>query len=153
MLPDFPLLNVLGFSCYTASTAAFLYSPVVKKEYADRHPLSPEPTVRFNDLAFGVHGLILCFVVYSQFWPRLWGWEKANATGVQRHVTKVTLGLFWGSFLAIAITLVLVLAKGSNVSGGKGWAWIDVVRRHELREYSLLLCTLATDCPMYRSTA
>ncbi|KAK3071566.1 hypothetical protein LTR53_008374, partial [Teratosphaeriaceae sp. CCFEE 6253] len=34
LTPDFPLLNVFGFSCYTVSTAAFLYWPVVKQQYA-----------------------------------------------------------------------------------------------------------------------
>ena len=132
LTPDFPLLNVFGFSCYTISTAVFLYSPVVRSQYAARHPMSPEPTVRFNDLAFGVHAWILCVVVYSQFFPRLWGWKKSP--GVRRHVNKVSLGLVWGSFLAVAITIGIVFSSG-NVDGtgdGRDWAWIDVVRIIEI---------------------
>ena len=127
LTPDFPSLNVLGFSCYTISTAVFLYSPAVRSQYAARHPVSPEPTVRFNDLAFGVHALILCMTVYSQFWPRLWGWK--TLPGVRRHVNKGSLGLIWGSLLAVAITVSIVLASGNtgNDADGRGWAWIDVV--------------------------
>jgi cystinosin len=123
------LLNIFGFSCYTISTAVFLYSPVVRREYADRHPASPEPTVRFNDLAFGVHALILCFVVYSQFWPRLWGW-KPN-TAARRHVNKVSLGLIWGGMLSVVITIIIVFATGNAGAdtNGRNWAWIDVVRK------------------------
>ena len=127
LTPDFPLLNVFGFSCYTISTAAFLYSPAVRSQYAARHPISPEPTVRFNDLAFGVHAWILCVVVYSQFFPSLWGWK--TVPGVRRHVNKVSLGLIWGSLLAVAITVGMVLASRDNGmdADGRSWAWIDVV--------------------------
>lgn len=51
---DYFIVNVLGFTCYTISSVLFLYSPTVRGEYARRHPLSPEPTVRLNDLAFAV---------------------------------------------------------------------------------------------------
>lgn len=51
---DYFTVNILGFACYTVSSLLFLFSPVVRKEYARRHPQSPEPTVRWNDLAFAV---------------------------------------------------------------------------------------------------
>ena len=127
LTPDFPLLNVFGFSCYTISTAAFLYSPAVRSQYAARHPISPEPTVRFNDLAFGVHAWLLCVIVYSQFFPSLWGWKKT--AGVRRHVNKVSLGLVCGSFLAVAITIGIVVTSGNTGedANGRDWASIDVV--------------------------
>jgi uncharacterized protein with PQ loop repeat len=62
LMPDFPLLNVFGFSCYTLSTFLFLYSDTIRSQYAARHPASPEPTVRFNDLAFGSIGLGMSIV-------------------------------------------------------------------------------------------
>jgi cystinosin len=126
LTPDFPLLNVFGFSCYTISTAVFLYSPTVRAEYAARHPISPEPTVRFNDLAFGVHAWILCVIVYSQFWPALWAW-KTNPRA-RRNVNKVSLGLLWGSILAVVITIVIVQASKKTGNEGRDWGWIDVVR-------------------------
>ena len=51
---DLFIINVIGFACYTVSSALFLYSPTVRAEYARRHPNSPEPTVRVNDLFFAV---------------------------------------------------------------------------------------------------
>ena len=137
LTPDFPLLNVVGFSCYTITQAVFLYSPVVRAQYAARHPVSPEPTVRFNDLAFGAHALILCVIVYSQFYPGLWGWKKAP--GVRRHINKVSLGIVWGSVLAVAITIAIVLAFGNSGKGddGRSWAWIDVVRNGLLCPFSI----------------
>ncbi|KAK5136223.1 hypothetical protein LTR08_003830 [Meristemomyces frigidus] len=127
LTPDFSLLNICGFTCYTLSTALFLYSPVIRAQYAARHPVSPEPTVRFNDLAFGVHACILCVVVYSQFWPKIWGWKPTS--GVVRRANMVTLGLLWGGLIAILITITIVLAQQGDTSGmdGREWAWIDVV--------------------------
>ncbi|TKA62021.1 hypothetical protein B0A55_11124, partial [Friedmanniomyces simplex] len=137
LTPDFPLLNVFGFTCYTVSTAAFLYSPTVKAQYAARHPASPEPTVRFNDLAFGAHALVLCVVTYSQFWPRLWGWKAPS--DVVRHANRVTLGLLWGGILGIATITVMVVVRGEDgrSSNGAGWAWIDVI--YSLTYIKLLL--------------
>ena len=128
LTPDFSLLNIFGFTCYTISTAAFLYSDTVRSQYAARHPVSPDPTVRFNDLAFGLHACVLCVVVYSQFFPRIWGW-KPNS-GIVRRSNMVTLGLLWGGVVSIFITIAIVLARQGKTSGmdGRDWGWIDVVR-------------------------
>ncbi|KAE8307164.1 PQ loop repeat-domain-containing protein [Aspergillus transmontanensis] len=93
---DFPTINALGYVCYTGYTAAFLYSPVIRHQYAARHPGSEGSTVRFNDFAFAVHAIIL--------------------------------RLFWGSIVAIAILIFIVL--GQSPDGGydpSTWGWIDVV--------------------------
>ncbi|KAK5113642.1 hypothetical protein LTR62_003269 [Meristemomyces frigidus] len=140
LTPDFPLLNVLGFTCYTVSTAVFLYSPVVREQYAVRHPVSPEPTVRFNDLAFGVHACIMCVVVYSQFWPKLWGWKQL--AGVKRQANKTTLGLLWGSLIGVAATIVVVLAQNShgNSRDASTWEWLDVVYSLSFVKVLLTVC-------------
>lgn len=114
------------FATQTISTSLFLFSPTIRAQYVARNPLSPEPTVRINDLAFGVHAMILCFIVYSQFWPRLWGWQKGS--GVQRHANQVTLGLLWGGLVAIAVTIAIV-ANSGDAASPYGWSWIDVVSR------------------------
>jgi cystinosin len=126
-MPDFPLLNIVGFSCYSLSTILFLFSPVIRKQYAARHPLSPEPTVRFNDLVFGLFGLTISFLTYSQFWPTLWGW--ANQPGVKRSVNNITRGLIVGSALALTVISGLVIASGNGEAsgGGSAWVWLDVV--------------------------
>lgn len=84
--------------------------------------------MRFNDFAFGVHAWIWCVVVYSQFWPRLWGWEEVK--GVKRHASKLTLGILTGSLLGVGVTVLIVFASGKgSADDGSNWAWLDVVSR------------------------
>lgn len=65
-------------------------------------------------------------VVYSQFWPKLWGWEESR--GVKRHAGRVTLGILCGSLLGVAATILIVLnSEGGGSNDGTGWAWLDVV--------------------------
>jgi cystinosin len=122
---DFPTVNVLGFLCYTISTSALLYSPVIRQQYAQRHSGSPEPTVQLNDVAFAVHAVVMSSIYYSQFWPKLWGFK----VGLVQRISRPITGIFWGSILAVLLTILLVLTKGKTGSrDGQDWAWIDVVR-------------------------
>lgn len=118
---DFPTTNVLGFVCYMIYTFSFLYSPVIRDQYAARHPISPEPSVRFNDLAFAIHAVILSTVVYTQFFPAIWGFKVSRHQRASRGV----VGVFWGSVASVIIILLLVRARGGN--DPLDWAWIDVV--------------------------
>lgn len=80
--------------------------------------------MQFNDLAFAVHAVVLCVIVYSQFFPSIWGFSVAPYQRVSRPIA----GLFWGSLLAIALLVFYVL--GESPDGGSdpfSWAWIDVV--------------------------
>lgn len=121
---DFPLLNVLGFAAYTISTACFLYSTTIRDQYASRHPKSPEPTVRFNDLAFGVHALILVVITYSQFYSSIWGFKVSN---LQRS-SRAVLGIVFGSSLSvIAVSVFVWIHSGHRDQDDLDWAWIDVV--------------------------
>jgi cystinosin len=79
--------------------------------------------VRFNDLVFAAHGALLCIITYSQFFPAIWCFK----VGARQHASRIVLGVFWGSILAVILTVIIVLTKGKN--GGidpTGWAWIDV---------------------------
>ncbi|KAF2270902.1 hypothetical protein CC78DRAFT_450240 [Lojkania enalia] len=121
---DFPTINVLGFVCYTVSTAAFIYSPTIQSQYAYRHPDAPETTVRFNDFLFAAHGAVLCIIIYSQFWPAIWGFK----VGSRQKASLPVLGIIWGSIFGTLIVILLVKIKGKD--GGydpSGWAWIDVI--------------------------
>ena len=121
---DFPILNVFGFTCYTASTSALLYSPVIRNQYAARHPVSFEPTVRFNDLVFGVHAVVLTALTYSQFFPMIWGFEVSKAHRIARPIA----GVFWGSIVAVLLVIMIILVKGRDGHYAPlDWAWIDVV--------------------------
>lgn len=122
---DFPTVNVLGFVCYMIYTAVFLYSPLIRQQYAARHPLSPEPSVRFNDLAFAVHAVILSSIVYSMFWSWIWGFNVSRF----QHVSGLIAGVFWGCIVAVVAVLLLITSQGKgNSLDPSAWAWIDAVR-------------------------
>lgn len=121
---DFPLLNVLGFLCYSISTCSFMYSPIIRSQYAARHPLSPEPTVQFNDVAFGLHAVVLVVLTYSQFFPWLWGFKVSH----RQKASKPVLGIVWGSIIALlVVTAMVLLHSGWRQQDPQDWAWIDVV--------------------------
>jgi cystinosin len=119
---DFPTINVLGFFCYLVSTAAFLYSPVIREEYAVRNPVSPEPTVRGNDLAFAVHAMVLSALTWSMFFPMIWG---LSVDGRRQRVSRTIAGVFLGSVLGLLAVVLIVWTNGGK--DANGWAWIDVV--------------------------
>jgi len=121
---DFPTLNVFGFALYTINTAAFLYSPTIRHQYAYRHPEAPENTVRFNDFLFAAHGAVMCVIIYSQFFPKVWGFR----VGKSQRASRPVLGIFWGCVLGIVVTILLVMWKGvANGYDASSWAWIDVI--------------------------
>jgi len=125
---DFPMLNVLGFMCYTTSTAAFLFNAQVRAQYAVRHPSAPRPTVRVNDFAFALHALVMCIVTISQFWSRLWGFRELRG----KRASRIAVGIFWGSLVGIALVALTVWTRGDDASHPEAWASIDVVRRIRL---------------------
>ncbi|KAJ5474299.1 hypothetical protein N7475_003865 [Penicillium sp. IBT 31633x] len=121
---DLSTINPLGFLCYTIYTAAFLYSPLIRSQYAARYPSSIEPTVRFNDFAFAAHAVVLSTVMYTQFWPFIWRFHVARF----QRVSWTVAGLFWGCVLAPLVVTAIVLARSPD--GGydpSSWAWIDVI--------------------------
>jgi cystinosin len=66
----------------------------------------------------------MCVIIYSQFFPRVWGFT----VGKQQKVSRVVLGIWWGCVLSIVIVVGIVTTMG--LQGGydaDGWAWIDVV--------------------------
>ncbi|GAB7357698.1 hypothetical protein MBLNU459_g0366t2 [Dothideomycetes sp. NU459] len=120
---DFPTLNVVGFVCYTVSTACFLFSPTIRQQYAQRHPLAPEPTVRANDFAFALHATAICVVVYSQFFHKLWHFTDVKL----RRASPAALGIVWGSLLGVALTSLIVITRRTKTTAADGWNDIDVV--------------------------
>jgi cystinosin len=122
---DFPLINVLGFLAYFTSNVAFLYSPVIREQYALRnHGLTP--TVEFNDLAFAGHAVILSILTYTQFFPWIWGFDKKGRKGTGATVSKGIMGILIGCITGVVIT-ALVVGSSPRDDVRTGWAWIDVV--------------------------
>lgn len=95
---DFFTINVVGFAVYTISTYLFLFSPTIRRQYASRHPSAPEPTVQYNDLAFGVHALILTVLMWCQFW--FFGFKREPTQKLGAGMTIVIIGS------AAAVTIV-----------------------------------------------
>ena len=123
--PAFPIFNVLGFACYSISTTLQYTSSLIRSQYRDRHNGVPN-TVTGNDVAFAIHALFLSVITLSQFWTRLWGFEKRMP--FFKLVGCGVWGLVTGAIVTIASFVLLVLLKGRD--GGRdstGWAWIDVV--------------------------
>lgn len=128
---DYYTANVLGFACYTVYTTTFFYSPAIRRQYASRHPLSEEPTVRFNDVAFAVHSIILCILTYLQFWPSICGLKVSRHQMASRSVK----GILWGCVALVGVVICVVLATSPDRGYNPyTWAWIDVVR--QTRQYS-----------------
>jgi len=137
---DFPTLNLLGFTCYTISQGSFLWSSTVKRQYAERHPDAPETTVRFNDFAFGAHALVMCALIYTQFFPSIWGFK----VGRRQKASRVVLGILVGSIAAIFISIILVLSNSSHSNSLTSWEWIDVVYTFG---YVKLVCSVVKYIP------
>ena len=72
------MIGFLGFLAYLVSTSAFYGSPLIRAQYAARNPISPEPTVRFNDLAFVLHAFVLSAFAWSMFAKRIWGFKQGD---------------------------------------------------------------------------
>ncbi|KAJ4374219.1 hypothetical protein N0V83_002960 [Neocucurbitaria cava] len=120
---DFPTLNVLGFICYTVNTAAFLYSPTIREQYADRHPDSPETTVRFNDFLFAAHGAVYTLgyvkllTVLVKYIPQAWVNYKRKST-IGWSIYPMLLD-FAGGWLSLA-QLVIDSSLQNDWSGVTG---------------------------------
>lgn len=138
---DFPTVNTLGFVSYAIYTITFLYSPVIRGQYAARHPQSEEPTVRVNDLVFAVHAVVLSSLMYSQFFPKIWGFK------VSRHqkASKPVKGIFWGCLVAVGVAVgIVLLASPDGGYNPHSWAWIDVMYTFS---YVKLLITIVKYVP------
>lgn len=123
LLVDFPLLNVLGFACYTISTSAFLFNETIRKQYAIRNPSAPIATVRLNDFAFALHALVLCLITYSQLFAKLWGFDDVPG----KRASRATQGIFLGSVVSLILVAFIVMSLGQDSKDPRAWAAIDIV--------------------------
>ncbi|KAI5810063.1 PQ loop repeat-domain-containing protein [Peziza echinospora] len=112
---DFFTINVVGFAAYTTSTYLFLFSPTVRRQYAERHPHSPRPTVQLNDLAFGINALVMASLMWSQLW--FWGFKREKT----QRLTRAMLSVIVASASAISISSALSYFRIG------GWELLDVV--------------------------
>ncbi len=122
LIPKSP--TVLGFIAYFVSTSSLYFSPLIRSQYAARNPVSPEPTVRANDVAFAAHAVLLSFFTWTMFWKWAWGFEQ----GGSGRVPRVILGIAAGCMIGVLWVMGLVWTKGRDAGRDPtSWAWIDVV--------------------------
>jgi len=116
---DFLALNVFGFLCYSASTIGLLLSPVVRKEYGDRHN-GGVPNVRFNDLIFALHALVLSTLIWLQSF-----YYKRDVTQRVSPLTRTALTL-----LSMAVICLLIWTLDSESLSSRHhdyFQWIDLI--------------------------
>ncbi|KAI4156866.1 MAG: hypothetical protein L6R39_000956 [Caloplaca ligustica] len=141
--PSFPFINTLGFLSYLTSTLAFYASPLIRHQYAIRNPSAPDPTVRFNDVVFALHGVVLSTLVWSMFAKRIWGFEQGAGQRVGTAMWAVAIGCV----IAVLAVTVYVASAPSGGYDAEGWAWIDVVYTVS---YIKLLITVVKYIPQVR---
>ena len=107
--PDFVVLNVIGFACYTAYNAAFYWNHSIQEMYKERFGPGAEITVQSNDVAFAIHALVLSVITLVQI---LYYSTTASGSTVRlsRPVLFVILGI---SILCAGYPLLVVLGPHS----------------------------------------
>ncbi|BGP16587.1 hypothetical protein JCM10213v2_004589 [Rhodosporidiobolus nylandii] len=108
---DFLALNPLGFACYTVFNVALFASPVVRRQYADRHD-GHYPQVQWNDLAFSIHALLLSSITLLQSFL-----FKRDAHQRLSPFNRALLCAF-----VVLISLLSFLASTTDIL-----AWLDLV--------------------------
>lgn len=97
--------------------------------------------MRVNDLAFAVHAVVLSSLLYSQFFPKIWGFK------VSRHqkASKPVKGIFWGCLVAVGVAVgIVLLASPDGGYDPRSWAWIDVVSTTYPRTFLLAEKNMST---------
>lgn len=101
-------------------------------QYATRHTYHPDPTVRWIDLAFAFHALLLSLVTLTQLKLRLWRRnDRQDATTIEcnnRKPTREVYFLLAGAGLVVITSIAAVIFVDSNGEGRPRWQWLDVVR-------------------------
>lgn len=105
--PDFCVLNVIGFACYTIYTASFYWSPTVRELYKERYGPDKEITVQSNDVAFAIHALVLSSLTVSQILYYNF-WNLSNAR-LSKPICAVIVGI--AIVCAGYLLLLLVVSK------------------------------------------
>lgn len=118
--------TITGFFAYTVSNIAFVYSPLIRAQYAARYK-GLTPTVQFNDITFAFHGLLLCFVTVSQYlFPRAWGFAPSLGSRPSRFI----LGTLFGCVAGALIIILRVWAspvRNETAAAVTGWVWLDAI--------------------------
>ncbi|KAI0849941.1 PQ loop repeat-domain-containing protein [Daldinia vernicosa] len=137
---DFPFINTLGFLAYLIYNTVFYSSPVIRHQYALRNN-GHTPTVAVNDIVFAAHAFVVCAILTTQYFlPAIWGFDRAPGA----RPSRLILGVASGSFVAVAVIILVVLSTPSDADPRTSWAWLDVIYTIS---YVKLLITLVKYAP------
>lgn len=110
--PDFALLNLMGFACYSIYTCCFFWSPLIQEEYKQINGKNAQITVQSNDVAFALHAFVLCSVQISQIF---------YYDGIQTQpLSKLTM-----TFVGITTLLCSGFVISIVVSDERLFTWLD----------------------------
>ncbi|KAJ1678984.1 hypothetical protein EV182_002961, partial [Spiromyces aspiralis] len=122
---DFLVYNIYSFLCYSIYNTLFYFSSAVNDEYQRRND-GEHNLVRFNDLVFSYHALIISgFTFYQTLIYQAWGNYKRKSTvgwSIHNIMLDFTGGVF--SFLQLVLDASMVgniaSAFGNPVKLGLG---------------------------------
>ncbi|KAH3671672.1 hypothetical protein OGAPHI_000377 [Ogataea philodendri] len=97
---DFAVLNLLGYSCYTASIYLQIYNPEVRRQFAKTFD-GNLPLLSGIDLAYSAHGLLLTFVLLSQIilGNKWWGFKNSRTVFKFSRLVRTFYIAFMGFLL------------------------------------------------------
>jgi hypothetical protein len=84
--------------------------------------VSPEPTVRGNDVVFAAHAVVLSFLTWTMFWESAWGFKQKTGQRVSRGVVGIGVGCIIG-----VLWTAWMVWYGGGIGGVRAWMEIDVV--------------------------
>jgi len=114
--PDFCVLNVLGFACYTAYNVSFFWSTAIQNMYKRRHGPDAEITVQSNDVAFALHALILSSITVLQI---IYYGGGVRALKLSKSVVFIIVGI-----LMVCATYPVLIWATRN-SSKDTFNWLD----------------------------
>jgi cystinosin len=117
--PDFCVLNVLGFACYTAYNVSFFWSTTVRDMYRKRHGPNAEITIQSNDVAFAIHALILSSVTVLQI---MYYGGGIRALKLSKPIVVVIVGIL--SICAVYPALIMITPHHHS-SDNDTFNWLD----------------------------
>jgi cystinosin len=108
---EYPVLNLLGFCCYSVYNAALFWNPSVRAAYARAHD-GALPSVQSNDVFFGLHAVLLTCVILWQ----IGAYDKGD-----QKVAR------W-CWLVLAALLVSIAAAAAVVAASPAaLSWLDFI--------------------------
>lgn len=135
--PDFVVLNVIGFNCYTAYNAALYWNPSIQKLFKERYGPDTEITVQSNDVAFSIHALVLSLITLCQI--LYYNNNGNNETAVVRLSKPIRIVIIGIAIICIGFPLMVVLDNNdeqhnnyylNNDDGSSGMGkfnWLDFI--------------------------